>query len=253
VSNHDVTRGLCLSCNGAIAASNQTACVSCPPGETSPDGLQCKLCPVGYPWQRSACSSPCVPGTACYAVNDSGVIFCPACVPCLPGSFSDAPAATTCNRCPPGSAQPSSGGQECRPCAAGYYQPNEGQPACLMCPVGYFCPDATSWVRCPANSACPPGSSAPQFCASLYTATASGCVPSPTLIGIIVASVVGATILLAVLTIRRYRHFTEYVVCCCLLYTSRRLSNHHLVSRRDEERISLLARSHRANPVYGGL
>jgi hypothetical protein len=218
VSNHDVTRGLCLACDGALADANQSACEWCSPGLTSPDGLACEPCPSGFPWQASACPGPCAPGTACLAANASAApngTYCPACVPCRPGSYTGVQAATQCLPCQPGFAQPGSGGQGCRPCAAGYYQLLGGQAACLECPPGFYCPSALAPPQpCPPHAACPAGSVAPAACARLYAPApaAEGCVPSTLLVVIVVCSTLAAAALIGLLAVRRYRSFAA---CVC--------------------------------------
>jgi hypothetical protein len=108
-----------------------TACVPCPIGYASADGLACKACPAGSYGQWGESCPLCPHDTWTGASGQSS------CEPCAVGTWATAMGATVCAPCPPGTA-----GAGCAPCPAGTFMPDAGAVACLarttLCSPGHI-------------------------------------------------------------------------------------------------------------------
>ena len=118
-----------------------TSCFDCPAGTFAniTGATTCYTCPVGtFSFGGAASCSSCPAGTAqpnVGAANYTQCLFCPG------GSFSAAPASSTCKRCPANTfsapvANSSLGATSCTPCAAGLSS-SPGSTTCA-CPAGQY-------------------------------------------------------------------------------------------------------------------
>ena len=96
------------------------------------------FCPYGfYMLNYSACAA-CPAGTYGTA-NSVGINSSAVCQSCMPGSFSSAPAFTSCALCSPGSYAPGTGPiSSCALCAVGSYATSSGSTACTACAGGTY-------------------------------------------------------------------------------------------------------------------
>ncbi|GMH77627.1 hypothetical protein TrLO_g10306 [Triparma laevis f. longispina] len=104
----------CFACNpGKFTNLNQTACLSCPPGEIS--GVAASVC------------ATCEEGKFTEGEGNSE------CISCQPGSYSNADQ-TGCDLCPAGKFSGVASSTICTACDAGKYAEVEGNSECTKCP-----------------------------------------------------------------------------------------------------------------------
>lgn len=177
-----------------LASVQPRACLPCPEGTHTGDGLRCVACP-GFR-DPSPARDACVCRQPSVASGDGESCVCPpghaaggagGCSPCPEGTVKRdasrlpedyAGSSTGCSFCPPGQ-EPVVGAASCAACAPGLYREGD-MAACQRCPVGAAayaadprsasscvgcaeeCPAGQRWSECPVNSSyyaceqCPP-------------------------------------------------------------------------------------------------
>jgi hypothetical protein len=172
--------------HATTAATNSSACLTCPPGHTalagsdrcSPclEGLyetglrRCLACPRGTYTDivgQTACI-PCPAGTAHNTVAAATVNACLACeagtfapagstvcTPCLPGSFTNTTGQADCMLAPPGTFIRGNGSTTLEACGPGFYTDQLGATRCEACVPGTFsrAAHAVACLPCPVGTA----------------------------------------------------------------------------------------------------
>eukprot|EP00931_Biecheleriopsis_adriatica_P032634 TRINITY_DN19023_c1_g1_i17.p1 TRINITY_DN19023_c1_g1~~TRINITY_DN19023_c1_g1_i17.p1 ORF type:complete len:4010 (-),score=873.77 TRINITY_DN19023_c1_g1_i17:154-12183(-) len=116
----------CMDCeagtfSASMGSSLKSDCAACDAGRFSGAGAgTCELCQIGK-FQDSTASSECRDCEAGRYAALPGSSLSSACLPCEPGSTSDA-GASICNLCEPGSHAASSGASTCSPCQGSLHQ-----------------------------------------------------------------------------------------------------------------------------------
>ena len=128
----------------------------CPLGSISPEGTG--PCPNGYFCPNDIDAIPCLPGTMCPGVGNTGP------VDCNPGTYNPFSGRANCTVCPIGTLCPGYGSLSPEICPAGFICSSVGLSfPVILCPQGYFCEEGTI-TEDPAASTphrpkpCPPGS-----------------------------------------------------------------------------------------------
>lgn len=147
---YSLTGAQCSACASGTYkpdAGNDTACVACPSGATSPAGAtgpeQC-VCAAGYGTEGSDASAcaPCAEGTQKFVDSNEPCIACPADSTLLTNSTH---ASESCV-CQPGF---TGSADACTPCAPGTYKTEAGSAACTVCGEGLTSPEgATTAAAC---------------------------------------------------------------------------------------------------------
>ena len=84
------------------------------------------------------------------------------CAPCVPGYFSNDPAAAACTACRVGTATANYGSTACAPCAPGSFSNSGAAASCTSCAPGTFAPAAggTTCLHCQPNTVSNPARTA---------------------------------------------------------------------------------------------
>jgi hypothetical protein len=199
----------CKFCNVGTAhthtgATNSSACLPCPPGNTAPAGSdrcspcleglyetglrRCLACPGGTYNDvvgQTACI-PCPPGSAhntVAAVTGNACLVCGAgtfapagstvCTPCLPGSFTNRTGQAACTLAPPGTFIRGNGSTTLEVCLPGFYTALLGSTRCVACLPGTYNPLSGS-EKAAACLPCPVGTVSNTSGSSACTDTAVG-------------------------------------------------------------------------------